>query len=143
MKKILLLTLLLIITHTSFSQIDTSKLDNFIQEWWNVPYRFGGNSKRGIDCSRFTQRLYKDVLGKNIPNVCWKQWEVTQRVNRDSLQVGDLIFFKSRISPSGWHVGVYLWNGLFVHAANRKDDIKISDLDENNYKQNYKGAGRL
>lgn len=143
MKKILLITLSLITTFLSFSQIDTSKLDDFIQEWWNVPYKYGGNSKKGIDCSRFTQQLYKEVLGKDIPNVSWKQWEVTKRIPKDNLQTGDLVFFKSKISPSGWHVGLYLRDNLFIHAANRKEDIIISNLDEENYKLNYKGAGRL
>lgn len=133
----------LLVGLSSHSQVDTLKLNNFIEEWKDVPYVYGGNSKQGIDCSRFTQRIYKEVFDKTIPNVSWKQWKATKRVNRDSLQTGDLVFFRSKISPSGWHVGLYLWNNLFIHAANRKEDIIISNLDEENYKLNYKGAGRL
>ena len=139
----ILLTIFLFIGLSSYSQVDTAKLNSFIKEWWNVPYVLGGNSKKGIDCSRFTQRIYKEVFDKVIPNVSWKQWRATKRVSKKDLQTGDLVFFRSKISPSGWHVGLYLWDNLFVHAANKKEDIKISILNEDNYRLNYKGAGRL
>lgn len=122
---------------------DTLALKRFIQEWWEVPYRFGGSTKSGIDCSKYTQRLYRDVFGMEIPGVSWKQWKATDRVAKDSLQMGDLVFFRSTRSPSGWHVGVYLWDGNFVHSANRKEDMKISNLSEDNYMKNYRGAGRF
>ena len=142
MKNILII-LFLLIGLSSHSQVDTVKLNSFIKEWRDVPYVYGGNSKKGIDCSRFTQRIYKEVFNKTIPNVSWKQWSATKRIRKNNLQTGDLVFFRSKISPSGWHVGLYLWDNLFIHAANKKEDIIISDLNEDNYKVNYKGAGRL
>jgi lipoprotein Spr/probable lipoprotein NlpC len=86
--------------------------------------------------------LYKEIYQTNIPNVCYKQWNVTERVKKDSLRVGDLLFFTSRESPSGWHCGTYIGNNLFVHAANRAEGVKISTLEEPKYKRRYKGAGR-
>ena len=139
-----LLVFTLLVFGTAHSQITTNeKLNNFVKEWLNVPYKFGGRTKKGIDCSKLTQRIYRDVFGQEIPGVSWKQWEFTQRIEKDSLQTGDLVFFRSERSPSGWHVGLYLIDGYFFHAANRKDDVKISRLDEENYRINYKGAGRL
>ena len=124
---------------TAHSQItDNQVLNSFVKDWLGVPYKFGGKTKRGIDCSKLTQKLYLDVYGEQIPGVSWKQWAFTERVDLDSLQTGDLVFFSSKRSPSGWHVGLYLTDGYFFHAANRKDDVKISRLDEDFYRKNYR-----
>lgn len=119
------------------------KVEAFIKEWWKVPYKYGGTTKRGIDCSAFTQRFYREVLDKKIPRTARSQFHAMQEVSRDSLQTGDLVFFSSRLSPSGWHVGVYLWQDSFVHAANKREDIKISKLSDSNYQKAYKGARRI
>ena len=119
------------------------KIEIFIKEWWNVPYHYGGTTKRGIDCSAFTQRFYKEIFDKKIPRTARSQFYAMNEVDKDSLQTGDLVFFSSKISPSGWHVGIYLQQDSFVHAANRKDDIKISSLSEPAYQKSFKGARRL
>jgi len=118
-------------------------LNNFIYHWLGKPYRLGGKTERGIDCSQFNKRLYADVYKLELQNVCYKQWEQTERVKTDSLQVGDLLFFRSRQSPSGWHCGTYIGETLFVHAANRYEGVKISSINEPNYKKALRGAGRL
>jgi len=139
-----LLVFILLFFGTAHSQITTNEtLNNFVKEWLNVPYKFGGKTKKGIDCSKLTQKVYLEVFKERIPSVSWKQWEATERITRDELQTGDLVFFNSSRSPSGWHVGLYLNDGYFFHASNRKDDVKISHLDEEFYRRNYKGAGRL
>ncbi len=119
------------------------KVETFVDEWWNVPYVYGGTTKRGIDCSAFTQRFYKEVFGKRIPRTARSQYHAMTSVSKDSIQTGDLVFFSSKLSPSGWHVGVYLWNDSFVHAANRKEDIKISTLSDSNYQKAFKGVKRI
>ena len=118
-------------------------LNNFIYHWLGKPYRLGCKTERGIDCSQFNKRLYADVYKLELQNVCYKQWEQTERVKTDSLQVGDLLFFRSRQSPSGWHCGTYIGETLFVHAANRYEGVKISSINEPNYKKALRGAGRL
>jgi len=119
------------------------KIEAFIKEWWNVPYVYGGTTKRGIDCSAFTQRFYKEIFNKKIPRTARSQYQAMNKVEKDSIQTGDLVFFSSKLSPSGWHVGVYLWNDSFVHAANRREDIKISTLSDSNYQKSFKGARRF
>ena len=126
----------------SIAQTPDTTLNKFIWSWIGKPYRLGGQTERGIDCSNFNARLYKEIYQINIPNVCYKQWNVTKRVQKDSLRVGDLLFFTSRESPSGWHCGTYIGNNLFVHAANRAEGVKISTLEEPKYKRRYRGAGR-
>ncbi|NBU82145.1 MAG: hypothetical protein EBS55_10910, partial [Flavobacteriaceae bacterium] len=115
-------------------------LNNFVYHWLGKPYKLGGRTEKGIDCSQFNKRLYNDVYKIQLENVCYRQWEQTQRIKKDSLQLGDLVFFRSRQSPSGWHCGTYLGGTLFVHAANRFEGVKVSSLLEPNYKNAYKGA---
>ena len=154
MKKILLL-LLLITNLKSFSQqvtvekfeegifVQDSLLNKFILHWLGKPYKLGGKTEKGIDCSQFNKRLYKDVYGITLENVCYKQWNQTGRIKRDSLEVGDLLFFRSKHSPSGWHCATYIGNTYFVHAANRYEGVKISSLNEPRYHKNFKGGGRV
>jgi lipoprotein Spr len=117
-------------------------LNNFMLHWLGKPYRLGGTTERGIDCSQFNKRLAKDVFKIELQSVCYKQWNETERIKKDSLAVGDLVFFRSRQSPSGWHCGTYIGETMFVHAANRYEGVKISSLLEPKYKRAYKGAGR-
>jgi lipoprotein Spr len=137
----ILIIVMLLITLSCAGQ--TKDLSTFINEWMGVRYRLGGSTKKGIDCSQFTKKLYGEVYGVKLGNNCQQQWNQTKRVERDSLMVGDILFFRSKISPSGWHCGLYLGNGNFVHAANRVEGVKISSLTEPRYDKNFKGAGRI
>jgi len=118
-------------------------LNNFMLQWIGKPYKLGGRTEKGIDCSQLTKRIYKDVYNKELENVAYKQWEQTQRVRQDSLQVGDLVFFRSKVSPSGWHCGLYIGNTMFFHASNRYEGVKVSSLNEPRYKVSIRGYGRL
>lgn len=138
---VILVVTMLLITLSCAGQ--TKDISTFINEWMGVRYRLGGSTKRGIDCSQFTKKLYGEVYGIKLGNNCQQQWNQTKRVERDSLIVGDILFFRSKISPSGWHCGLYLGNGNFVHAANRAEGVKISSLSEPRYDKHFKGAGRI
>lgn len=156
MRKIIITTLLILTTTTlsaqtknqfadyvEWLQINNPTLGNFVKDWLGVKYRLGGRTKKGIDCSQFNKRLYKDVYGLELKDVCYKQWSQIKLVQRDSLKPGDLLYFRSRLSPSGWHCGVYLGNKIFVHAANRYENVKLSSIDEPKYIKSYRGGGRL
>jgi cell wall-associated NlpC family hydrolase len=155
MKQILFITILVFLGLTSMAQTNKATggfedvlttdtiLNKFMLHWIGKPYKLGGKTEKGIDCSQFNKRLYKDVYNKDLENVAYKQWNQTQRVKKDSLQIGDLVFFRSRQSPSGWHTGVFIGNTYFIHAANRYEGVKISSLLEPRYKNAYRGAGKL
>ena len=153
MKKLLIifftLTTFQSLSQTSIEQFDDgifvgdTSLNKFIIHWLGKPYKLGGRTEKGIDCSQFNKRLYLDVYKKELKDVCWRQWEQTQRVKKDSLEVGDLVFFRSKQSPSGWHCGCYIGNSYFVHAANRFEGVKVSSLKEPRYFRSYRGGGRL
>jgi lipoprotein Spr len=149
MKKILIIIISILLSGESIGQIATTEqrsdvaLHDFVLHWIGKPYKLGGRTEKGIDCSQFTKRLYKDVYHRKLENVAYKQWYQTQRIKRDGLQIGDLIFFRSKLSPTGWHCGVYIGNTLFIHAANKYEGVKISSLDEPKYKVSIRGYGRL
>lgn len=143
MKRSILFLLSLFFLNLAYTQTSNGKLNEFIKDWLGVRYKFGGSTKRGIDCSQFNKRLYLDVYGINLDNVCSKQWTQTNRIKKEDLIEGDLLFFRSRISPSGWHCGVYIGNGKFVHAANKTEGVKISSLSEPRYGKSFKGGGRI
>ena len=119
-----------------------SSLNTFVINWLRKPYKLGGSTEKGIDCSQFNKRLAQDVYKINIENTCMLQWETTPRVKKDSLQPGDLVFFRSKVSPSRWHCGTYIGETLFVHASNKYEGVKVSSLNEPNYIKAFRGAGR-
>jgi lipoprotein Spr len=152
--RILFLTILTLSVLTASGQTAVDKFDEgvftqdttlnkFILKWLGKPYKLGGKTEKGIDCSQFNKRLYQDVYSTQLENVCYKQWNQTGRIRRDSLQVGDLLFFRSKQSPSGWHCGIYIGNTYFVHAANRYEGVKISSINEPRYLKTFRGGGRL
>jgi lipoprotein Spr len=152
--RILFLTILTLSVLTASGQTAVDKFDEgvftqdttlnkFILKWLGKPYKLGGKTEKGIDCSQFNKRLYRDVYSTQLENVCYKQWNQTGRIRRDSLQVGDLLFFRSKQSPSGWHCGTYIGNTYFVHAANRYEGVKISSINEPRYLKTFRGGGRL
>ena len=154
LKKIILVSIILLSIQPIFAQkqaengfkdviTSDTTLNKFMVYWLRKPYKFGGNSEKGIDCSKLTKRLYKDVYNKIIGDIAEEQFDQSKRIKRDSLQLGDLVFFRSKQSPSGWHCGAYIGNTYFIHAANRYEGVKISSLDEPRYKKTIRGFGRF
>ncbi|MEO8823239.1 MAG: C40 family peptidase [Ginsengibacter sp.] len=111
----------------------------FIDEWFGTRYRFGGTTKRGIDCSALTGALLLAVYGFNMPRTAREQYEATEHVEKDELKEGDLVFFNTRGGVS--HVGVYLENDYFVQASSH--GVKISSLDDHYYEKRFICGGRV
>lgn len=85
------------------------------QDWFGVPYQWGGESKNGIDCSGFVQRVYREAFSYRLPRVTETQVQTGRKVPRSKVRAGDLVFFRPE---NEWnHVGVYLGNGTFAHAS--------------------------
>ncbi|MEY2830645.1 MAG: hypothetical protein RIQ33_2503 [Bacteroidota bacterium] len=115
-------------------------LYKFIDLWYGTPYRYGGSSQNGIDCSGFAKTLYQDIYHIEITRDGGSQFNECDVVDKDDLQEGDLLFFKIG-SRHISHVAVYIGNGKFVHAASSKG-VMISDLNEAYYKRYFYKAGR-
>lgn len=129
-----------VLTDVPVEALSNLGLLNFIEEWYGTPYRYGGSTKKGIDCSAFTLGLMNSVFKITIPRTVKEQYESTQRIDKSELRLGDLVFFNTRGYIS--HVGVYLFNNKFVHAST-SSGVMISDLDDGYFSKKYMGAGRL
>ncbi len=124
--------------------IDTnSNLGLYYQtyNWLGTRYRFGGTSKKGIDCSGFTRMIYQSVYQIELARDSRSMYKMVSPILKSDLREGDLVFFNiSRGQIS--HVGVYLGNHKFVHASTQRGVI-ISDLREGYYKRYFYRGGRL
>ncbi len=123
----------------SEANITNQKLYQFIDEWYAVPYKYGGKTKTGIDCSGFASALYLSVYKKTISSSTKALHPETKKIDVSKLKEGDLVFFKIE-SKNASHVGVYLQNNKFVHASTKRGVI-ISDLNEPYYKKYFLSAG--
>ena len=99
-----------------------AELEQFYQQWQGTRYQLGGDSPRGIDCSALMVEVYSDLYHLKLPRTTEAQADTGKRVRR--LQSGDLVFFKTGFW--GKHVGIYLKDGIFVHASQSQGVIKSS-----------------
>lgn len=120
--------------------LTNSSLFNFIEEWWATRYHFGGTTKKGIDCSAYSGTLLNRVWGIKTPRTARAMYDVAEKIDRDDLQEGDLVFFNTRGGVS--HVGVYIGNGYFTHASTG-NGVTINNLDENYYRTRFISGGRI
>lgn len=116
------------------------ELYDFIEKWWATPYRYGGATRDGIDCSAYSSTLIHDIYGITLSRTARSQYEECYKIKKDELQQGDLVFFRTRKGVS--HVGVYLGNGFFTHAST-SNGVIISSLNEEYYNKRYLGGGRV
>ena len=121
-------------------QMQQQALMAVYQEWEGVPYRLGGSSKKGIDCSAFVSMAYANIMGLTLPRTVGEQRHLGVDVARDQLQSGDLVFFKT--GRSTLHVGIYLSQNQFLHASTSQGVI-ISSLNNSYWATRYKMAKRL
>ncbi len=112
------------------------------ERWLGVPYRYGGNSKQGIDCSGLAVQLYQEVFKKNLPRQSAQQRTLGYSVHVPYLKPGDLLFFRFEGQEGIEHVGVYLGQGQFVHAS-RTRGVVIDHLSAFYYKQHLVVARRV
>lgn len=109
-----------------------------------VPYKYGGTSPSGFDCSGFVQYVFKQVK-INLPRTAAGQYQVGTAVDKQSLQSGDLVFFKRNGAANIDHVGIYTGNGNFIHSSSpRSGGVIYSSIYDKGYYQNYYvGAKRI
>lgn len=112
----------------------------FYKEWKGVKYKFGGNSKKGIDCSAFIQKAYKKTLNINIPRTTLQQSKKGKNIRKSQLKLGDLVFFKT--GKNSRHVGIYIEDGKFMHASSKKG-VTISRLDNVYFNKHYWKSQRI
>jgi len=121
-------------------QVENQPLFTLIDEWFGTRYRYGGSTKSGIDCSAFTQTLYSGIYGINLPRTAKDQYKIARQISRTEVKEGDLVFFNTTGGVS--HVGYYLQNNKFVHAAS-SGGVMISDLYDDYWVRRFIGVGRI
>lgn len=109
------------------------------QRWAGTPYRIGGTTERGIDCSALVRNVYRDTFNLELPCSTRGQVHEGRPIDRQELLAGDLVFF----SPPGRynHVGIYVGDGYFLHASSSKG-VMISSLDNSYWRRYYWQARR-
>ncbi len=126
-------------TSGQISPTQTKVLDT-AQHMLGVPYRPGGSSPRGFDCSGLVSYSYKSA-GIHVPRIAAQQYTQSQKIAQKNLQPGDLVFFKLKGRKIS-HVGIYLDGGRFIHAPNSGKPVSIDSLENPYWRSRYKGAGR-
>ncbi|MDR2789562.1 MAG: C40 family peptidase [Campylobacteraceae bacterium] len=127
------------------TQKDNLKLYSVSSKWFGTPYKIGGNTKKGIDCSGFAGVMYKDVYKKSLNRSSADIFKKNiTKTPRSELSEGDLVFFRTdkgdKNTPN--HVGIYLKEGKFVHASTSKG-VMVNSLDEAYYKKTWVSGGKV
>jgi lipoprotein Spr/probable lipoprotein NlpC len=113
-----------------------------VTDWLGTPYRYGSNSKKGTDCSGFVTRVFKEVYGITLQRSSRSMFQNVQRVAKDEVKTGDLVFFRRGPGQPIYHVGIYLKDGKFAHSAT-KGGVMVSSLNQAYYHRNFYAAGRV
>ncbi|MDR3626576.1 MAG: NlpC/P60 family protein [Ignavibacteriaceae bacterium] len=114
-----------------------------IIKYLDTPYKYGGNTEDGIDCSAFTQSVYNKTLAIELQRSAREQYQEGDVVSdKDELQFGDLVFFNTRRRVRPGHVGIYIGDHLFAHASST-NGVKVSSLDEDYYSARFMGGRRI
>jgi probable lipoprotein NlpC len=115
-----------------------AKIGQHYNKWKKTPYRYGGTTLAGSDCSALVMNFFKNRLSKTLPRSAAEQAKLGYKVT--SPKAGDLVFFKT--GRNSLHVGIYYANGKFLHASTSKG-VTYSSLNDNYWKQRYWMARRV
>ena len=115
------------------------------KSFMGAPYRYGGESVRGLDCSAFVKKIY-DIFDVQLPRSAREQYCVGPKIAREELSVGDLVFFRTkRFAKYPTHVGIYIGDGNFIHSSSAHDEmgVKIDSLKTDFYSRTFLGGTRI
>ena len=115
------------------------------KSFMGAPYKYGGESVRGLDCSAFVKKIY-DIFDIQLPRSAREQFKTGLKISRDELAIGDLVFFKTkRYIKYPTHVGIFIGDGNFIHSSSghKKIGVKIDSLSSDFYTRTFIGAIRV
>jgi cell wall-associated NlpC family hydrolase len=108
-----------------------------------VPYRRGGNSaESGFDCSGFVRAMFEQTVGLVLPRRAREQADVTQTIDRNDLQPGDLVFFNTTRQKFS-HVGIYVGDNKFIHSPKPGERVRVEDMRQAYWERRFNGARRV
>ncbi len=117
-----------------------NKLEIEYQKYKGIPYKYGGTTSSGFDCSGFVNTVYFNAFKYDLPRTTTLMSKEGSAVNKSKLKPGDLVFF--RPSKKYLHMGIYIGNGQFIHSSTSKGIIK-SRLDNVYWKDKYRYSRRV
>jgi cell wall-associated NlpC family hydrolase len=112
-----------------------------VMEWLGTPYKYGGHTRQGIDCSGLVNHIYLKVYNINLDRSSINMARSIHKVNKSHLKEGDLVFFRINNNNIS-HVGIYISNNKFVHSSTSRGVI-ISDMDQEYYRKRFAFGGRI
>jgi len=118
------------------------ELTGAIESYLGVPYRFGGASRRGMDCSGFVSAVYRDAVDLELPHRARSMFKLGSSISHNRLGFGDLVFFENIENYGVSHVGIYVGDGKFAHASTSRG-VVITGFNLDYYRKRYVGARRV
>jgi cell wall-associated NlpC family hydrolase len=134
--------------YTLFDELDPSisasrsDIMQHIVDWLGTRYHFGGLNRDGIDCSAFVREIYRNSFNVELPRTASMQSALGERIKKDELRFGDLVFFHTAGHAHVSHVGIYIGEGLFANASCSKG-VTVSAMDSKYWSRRYLFAKRL
>lgn len=113
-----------------------------IKRFYGAPYKWGGSTPSGTDCSGMVMTIYKNASDIQLPHNADLMFKTTMEITVRDLVFGDLVFFSSNGGASATHMGMYIKNGYFVHASSSRGVI-LSKLRDKPYRNQFIGARRV
>ncbi len=113
---------------------ERSLLVRVVKTFLGVPYKLGGSTLKGIDCSALVKKIY-EVFNIDLPRTTREQFSIGKKVEKNQLEEGDLVFFRERGNRA--HVGIYVGDNQFVHASSYSREVKMDYLDTPYYSKRF------
>ena len=131
-------------THLNYSQQHSpqKKVTESAVSFLGTPYRYGGTTPKGFDCSGFVQYVYKTSINIGLPRLARDQARTGKSVSAKELRPGDIVHFKIKGQRSP-HVGIYLGKGNFIHAPSSGGRVNIQTIHSKYWRKLYRGARRI
>ena len=108
-----------------------------------VPYRRGGtNANTGFDCSGFVRSMFEQSVGKVLPRRASEQAAATEKIDKQDLKPGDLVFFNT-MRQTFSHVGIYVGDNKFIHSPKPGQQVRVDDMRQAYWERRFTGARRV
>jgi len=118
------------------------RLEQTVSTYLGIPYKYGGTTRKGFDCSGFVSAVYLEVYGIQLKRTSGAMWKEGVPVSLIAARPGDLVFFKGGAFGAIDHVGIYMGKTSFVHASN-KSGVVYANLKDAYYAKRFAGFRRM